>query len=61
MQPTRAMWLGIAVVMLIPIAMVVLDLTLQYPAIRWANIAFAVFLVAFNLLGLPYPGPTTTS
>jgi hypothetical protein len=55
------MWLGIAVVMLIPIAMVVLDLTLQYPAIRWANIAFAVFLVAFNLLGLPYPGPTTTS
>ena len=56
-QPTQVMWLGIAVLMLIPIVMVVLTLTLQYPAIRWVSIVAAVFLVVFNLIGLPgYPG-----
>lgn len=53
---TQGMWLGIALLMLVPIAMVVLTLVLPYPAIRWANIAVAIFLVVFNLLGLPYPG-----
>ena len=56
MQPTQAMWLGMAALMLIPIIMVVLSLTLPYPAIRWANIAVAVFFVLFNLAGLPYKG-----
>jgi hypothetical protein len=56
MQPTQAMWLGIAALMLIPIVMVVLTLTLKYPAIRWANIIVAIFFVVFNLFGLPYPG-----
>ena len=56
MQPTQGMWLLIAVIMLIPIVMVVLTLTLKYPAIRWANIIVAIFLVVFNLFGLPYPG-----
>ena len=55
-QPTQAVWLGIAVLMLIPIVMVVLTLTLKYPAIRWANIIVAIFFVVFNLFGLPYPG-----
>jgi hypothetical protein len=55
-QPTQAMWLLIAVIMLIPIVMVVLTLTLKYPAIRWANIVVAIGLVVFNLFGLPYPG-----
>jgi putative exporter of polyketide antibiotics len=55
-QPTQGMWLLIAVIMLIPIAMVVLTLTLKYPAIRWVNIIVAIFLVVFNLFGLPYPG-----
>ena len=55
-QPTQVMWLGIAVIMLIPIVMVVLTLTLKYPAIRWANIIVAIFFVVFNLFGLPYPG-----
>jgi hypothetical protein len=55
-QMTQVMWLGIAVLMLIPIVMVVLTLTLQYPAIRWANIIVAIFFVVFNLVGLPYPG-----
>ena len=33
-----------------------LSLTLAYPAIRWVNVVAAVFLVLFNLAGLPYPG-----
>jgi hypothetical protein len=55
-QPTQGMWLLIAVIMLIPIIMVVLSLTLPYPAIRWVNIILAIFVVVFNLFGLPYPG-----
>lgn len=55
-QPSQGMWLLIAVIMLIPIAMVVLNLTLPYPAIRWLNIIGALFFVIFNLFGLPYPG-----
>jgi len=55
-QPTQATWLLIAVIMLIPIIMVVLTLTLKYPAIRWANIIVAILLVVFNLFGLPYKG-----
>ncbi len=56
-QPTQVMWLGIAVLLLIPIVMVVLTLTLKYPAIRWATIVAAVLLFGFNLIGLPgYPG-----
>jgi hypothetical protein len=54
--PTQGIWMGIAVLMLIPIVMVVLTLTLKYPAIRWANIIVAIFFVVFNLFGLPYPG-----
>jgi hypothetical protein len=52
----QGMWLGIAVIMLIPIIMVVLSLTLPYPAIGWINIVVAVIVVVFNLFGLPYPG-----
>jgi hypothetical protein len=55
-QPTQGMWLLIAVIMLIPILMVVLTLTLPYPAIRWVNIVAAIFWVVFNLAGLPYKG-----
>jgi hypothetical protein len=55
-QLSQAMLLGIAALMLIPIVMVVLTLTLKYPAIRWVNIIVAIFLVVFNLFGLPYKG-----
>lgn len=53
---SQAMWFGIAVLMLIPIVMIVLTLTLKFPAIRWANIIVAIFFVIFNIFGLPYPG-----
>ena len=55
-EPTQIMWMGAAVLMLIPIIMVVLSLTVQYPLIRWVTIVAAVILFAFNLVGLPtYP------
>jgi hypothetical protein len=53
---SQAMWLVVAVIMLIPILMIVLTLTLPYPAIRWTNILVAALAAVFNLLGLPYPG-----
>src|SRR5918996_52756 len=49
------MWSLMAVLMLIPIVMVILSLTLPYPAIRWVAIVASLFLVVFNLFGLPYP------
>ncbi len=55
-QFTQAMWLGVAVLMLIPILMIVLSLLLNQPVNRWANIIVAVFFFLFNLVGLPtYP------
>ncbi len=53
---TQAMWLGIAVLMLIPILMVPLSLALPQSVNRWANIIVAIFFFLFNLVGLPtYP------
>jgi hypothetical protein len=56
MEATQGMLLLIAVIMLVPIIMVVLTLTIPYPAIRWVNIVVAILVVVFNLLGLPYKG-----
>lgn len=53
---TQGMWLLIAIIMLVPIVMIVLTLTLPYPAIRWINIIVAILVIIFNLLGLPYKG-----
>jgi hypothetical protein len=56
MQGTQAIWFGAALLMLIPIVMVVLSLTVKYPAIRWVTIVAAIILFGFNLMGLPtYP------
>ncbi len=49
-------WLGIAILMLIPILMIFLNLVLPQSVSRWANIIVAVFFFLFNLVGLPtYP------
>ena len=56
MEVTPMMYLGMAILMVIPIVMVVLSLTLAQPVNRWANIIAAVFFFLFNLVGLPtYP------
>ncbi len=47
-----AMWMGAAVLMLIPIMMVFLSLVLPQPVNRWANIIVAVGFALFNLLSL---------
>ncbi len=53
---TQIQWLGIAVLMVIPIIMVILSLILPYSVNRWANIIVAIFLFVFNIIGLPsYP------
>ena len=56
MQVTQGMYLGLAILMVIPAVMVFLSLTLKYPVIRWVNIIVAIFFFGFNLIGLPtYP------
>lgn len=52
----QGLWLLIAAIMLVPILMLVLSLTLPYPAARWACIAAAVASILFNVIGLPYKG-----
>jgi hypothetical protein len=55
-QITQGMYLGLAILMVIPVVMVFLSLTLNYPVNRWANIIVAIFFFVFNLIGLPtYP------
>ena len=52
----QGVWLGIAVLMLMPILMVFLTMVLPQPVSRWANIILAAFFFLFNLVGLPtYP------
>jgi Family of unknown function (DUF6326) len=54
---TPAIWLGAAVLLLIPIVMVVVSVTLSGPLVRWAHIIAAIGLFVLNLVGLPtYPG-----
>lgn len=55
-EATQAMWLLIAAIMLVPIAMVVASLTLPYPLVGWLTIGVAALVVVFNLVALPYPG-----
>ena len=56
MQVSQGLYLGLAVIMVIPVVMVFLSLTLPHKANRWANIILAIFFFGFNLVGLPtYP------
>jgi hypothetical protein len=56
MKLNQFVWLGIAILMLVPILMIFLNLVLPQPVSRWANIVVAVFFFLFNLVGLPtYP------
>ena len=54
---TQSMLMVMALLMLIPIVMVFLSLTLNYPLIRWVSIVAAGFLFIFNIAGIhSYPG-----
>lgn len=50
---TQPMWLGISVLMVIPIVMIVVSLTVDASINRWLNIIAAGFFFVFNLFGLP--------
>ncbi len=56
---SETVWLISAITMTIPVVMIILSLTLKYPAIRWVNIIVAIFWIVYNLVGLlsqTYPG-----
>jgi len=56
MQTTQTMYLGMAILLVIPVVMVFLSLTLKYPVNRWTNIIIPIFFFGFNLIRLPtYP------
>jgi hypothetical protein len=56
MQITQGMYLGLAILLVIPVVMVFLSLTLNYPVNRRANIILPIVFFVFNLIGLPtYP------
>lgn len=56
LEVSPVMYLGMAVLMVIPIVMVFLSLFLGTKANRWANIIVAIIFFVFNLIGLPtYP------
>jgi hypothetical protein len=55
-QITQELYLGMAILLVIPVVMVFLSLMLKYSVNRWANIFVAIFFFGFNLIGLPgYP------
>lgn len=53
MQGTQGLYLGMAILFTIPIAMVFLCLVLPHPVNRWANIIIPIIFFVFNLIGLP--------
>jgi hypothetical protein len=53
---SQNIWLGISVMMVMPIIMAFLTLVLDYSVNRGLNVAMAGFFFVFNLFGLPtYP------
>lgn len=55
-QVTQAMWLGMSVLMLIPILMIYISINLSHRVSRTANLGVSGFFFLFNLVGLPtYP------
>ena len=56
MKVSQGMYLGLAMLMVIPVIMVFLSLTLTQPVNRWVNIIVPIFFFVFNVIGLPtYP------
>jgi hypothetical protein len=56
MMSPEMLWMISAITMTIPVVMIILSLTLNYPVNRWANIIIGIFYTGYNLVGLPrYP------
>lgn len=52
-QTSPGLYLGMAILFVIPILMVYLSLTLKQGITRWANMAIAIIFFIINLIGLP--------
>ena len=52
MMSPEMLWMISAITMTIPVVMIILSLTLSYPANRWANIVVAIFFFVYTLNGL---------
>lgn len=52
MQISQAMYLGMAALFVIPIAMVFLSMVLAQPVNRWANIIIPIVFFLINAIGL---------
>ena len=48
----QKVYIGMAIIMVIPIVMVVLSLILNYPMDSWVNIIVAIILFVFNIVGM---------
>lgn len=56
MEVSQWMYLGMAALFTLPIAMVYLSLIMGHPVARWVNIILPVLFFLFNVVGLPtYP------
>lgn len=56
MGVSQNMYLGMAILFVIPIVMIFLSLTLPHKVNRWANIIVAIIFFVINIVGLPtYP------
>lgn len=56
MQVSQGLFVALAILLVIPAAMVFLSLALPYKVKRWANIILPMFFFIFNAIGLPtYP------
>ena len=49
---SEKVYLGLSIMMVIPILMVVLTLILDYPMNSWVNIIVAIVFFGFNLIGM---------
>ncbi|MFW9820236.1 MAG: DUF6326 family protein [Candidatus Thorarchaeota archaeon] len=49
---SQKVWLGAAIIMVIPIIMVFLSLILENLLNGWVNIIVAIFFIIFNLIGI---------
>ena len=49
---SQSMWLVAAVIMVIPIIMVVLNLVVPQPYMKWVNISVAIGFFLFNMAGI---------
>lgn len=51
-EVAQSAWLGIAILMVMPIMMIIFTLIIDYAIIRIVNIVAAIFFFIFNVMGL---------